>query len=74
MWGYLHVPPIKPPTCWQYFGFNGPTNQHNLDIAYRDRINSIVPAGTDNAVYSVSVYRQYQECLQELSKQGPQRD
>jgi hypothetical protein len=59
--------PIEPPTCWQFFGLNGPTNKHNLDLLYRDRLNSIAPAGCWNAMSAAYVCEQYQKCLLDIN-------
>jgi hypothetical protein len=59
--------PIKPPNHWQFFGFNKPTNQHNLDSMYRQRLNEL-PLGGRNVDYGWSYYVNYKylECCHDL--------
>lgn len=53
----------KEPSCWGFFGFDGPTNEHNLRLRYADRINGVVG---DNAQYTAHIADQYQRCLADL--------
>ena len=57
---------VKQPTCWQTFGFDGPTNHHNIEQAYRQRANEVSLGGIDPARQSVYLLEQYRECLNEL--------
>lgn len=66
----MHLPP-PPPTCWEFFGFSGPTNRQNLCHMYRERVNTITPAGAWNAMQSAYVYEQYQRCLKEIDGPNP---
>jgi hypothetical protein len=50
-----------PPSCWQVFGFDGPTNRHNLDQAFRERRNAPT-IGDDRAFITLA----YQDCCDEL--------
>jgi hypothetical protein len=68
MFGTLSIPtPIRPPTCWEFFGFSGPTNKHNLEECYRERQNAITPAGIENSIRLGWIDEQYKRCLQELA-------
>lgn len=48
-------------TCWQYFGFDGPTHFENLVPIYQEAMKD---AGGAEA--AGEVHRQYQNCLKEL--------
>lgn len=58
-------PGIPLPTCWQYFGFDGPTNFENLQLMYRETINKL-PAFGKSSELATETHRQYQNCLREL--------
>lgn len=64
--GPMSVPiPFKapdPPTCWQYFGLDGPTNFHNLNLMYQEKIMSV---GLDNDKVA-ETHNQYHKCLKEI--------
>jgi hypothetical protein len=55
---------IRPPNRWEFFGFDGPTNKHNLQQAYRKRLNSGNALGDVNVVF---INAQYARCLEELN-------
>lgn len=57
---------IGSPTCWQYFGFDGPTNKHNLDTAYHERLSRASFGTIDPVGQTVFTAGKYQECLEEI--------
>ena len=57
----------KQPTCWQFFGLNGPTNKHNLDLLYKERYGTGPLAGFDPP----NADEKYRECLKELDAEIP---
>lgn len=63
--------PLRPPTHWEFFGFNKPTNQQNLDIAYRQRLLE-QPLGGNNVEYGWRYYVNYKylECCYDLDRTG----
>lgn len=54
---------IKQPNCWQFFGFDGPTNKHNLKMAYTERLHDVWLLGFDPSWTSIYILNQYKECL-----------
>lgn len=56
-------PGIPHPTCWQYFGFDGPVEFERLNRGYQGVVAVITPG--DNKL-AAEAHRQYQNCLREL--------
>lgn len=59
--------PEPQPTCWQYFGFDGPVQFNALAHIYRNKVNAIPPSGADNARLAAEAHQQYQNCLKDLA-------
>lgn len=57
--GVMRQPRV--PTCWEFFGFDGPTNKHNLLVAYQGRRRLI--GGEE---WSTVVAKNYEECVRQL--------
>ena len=54
--------PIRQPTCWEIFGFDGPTCRHNLDGALRERM-SLEPLISGKAFIALA----FQDCVAQLA-------
>lgn len=53
----------RAPSCWEFFGFDRPTNAHNLRLAYEDSISMGCLWGPS---FIRVISERYQECLAEL--------
>lgn len=71
--GWLHPDVVKVDAgliqqaqsdCWRYFGFDGPTNLHNLQLKYHETVAGFPLF--DSATLAAEAHRQYQNCLREL--------
>jgi hypothetical protein len=59
----FHIPQLlRAPNCWEFFGFNGPTNQHNLDLARQERMNATL-GWLDYSEHTRIVEANYKQCL-----------
>ena len=56
--------PLRPPTCWEILGFAGPTNRHNIDVAFSQAMRRPPTMG-----FLVEAYR---KCVKELDDEAKQ--
>lgn len=60
-------PPPRPPNHWEMFGFDGPTNKHNLDLSYAARLReSWIGEGQEFTLRDA-----YDKCLKDLEASHP---
>lgn len=57
----------RAPSCWEFFGFDKPTNAHNLRGAYEERIRWGSLWGPS---FTRLLDEQYQRCLAELEAES----